>query len=143
MGMKSRFLLSEVAAGNKLEKHPSQENPFPCSSVTPIFFRSRNGCHQLSSQYKYILRFHYPTKVVLPHAPLVGQPFATCGCRLVRHLAEYQVCLRCSPPRGYHTYRERVDACCPTHWPTGGNRSVLPFGACDSVTPQTGSSLFG
>lgn len=44
---------------------------------------------------------------------LVGQPCATCGCRLVRPLAEYQVCLRCYPPRGYHTHRDRVDAFSP------------------------------
>jgi len=77
-----------------------------------------------------------------PHAPSVGQSCATCGCRLVRHLAEYQIYLRCYPPRGYHTYRDRVDACCLTHRPTGGNRSMLPFGTCDSATPQTGGGLF-
>src|SRR5256885_14681466 len=51
IGMKSYFLLSEAASGNKLEKQPClQENSLPCYSYTPIFFRSRNGCPR--SQYR-------------------------------------------------------------------------------------------
>jgi hypothetical protein len=43
----------------------------------------------------------------------VGEPCEKCGCALYRHMAEYQVCLRCYPPRGYHVYSDRVDALYP------------------------------
>jgi hypothetical protein len=43
----------------------------------------------------------------------IGEPCEKCGCTLYRHMAEYQVCIRCYPPRGYHVYSGRVDAFFP------------------------------
>ena len=53
---------------------------------------------------------------------LIREPCQTCGCALYRNMAEYQVCLRCYPPRGYHLYSERVDAWYPRwgFWRFGG-----------------------
>ena len=37
-------------------------------------------------------------------------PCKRCGCALYRDMAEYRVCVRCYPPRGYHLYSDLVDA---------------------------------
>ncbi len=62
MGRKSRFLLSEAATRNKLEKNPSlQENPLP--APYSLSFSSVRGTDVPRSQYKYILSFHYSTNM--------------------------------------------------------------------------------
>jgi hypothetical protein len=43
----------------------------------------------------------------------IGKPCEKCSCTLYRNMAEYQVCIRCYPPRGYHAYSDRVDALYP------------------------------
>jgi hypothetical protein len=91
LGRKSRFFLSEAAIGNKLEKHPAYKAihfPSPHSlpfssgqgtdvpSAMPLRGREEHDTphikcksgrslrrHEGSSQYKYILRLHYSTKV--------------------------------------------------------------------------------
>ncbi len=39
-----------------------------------------------------------------------GEPCEKCGCALYRNMAEYQVCIRCYPLRGYHVYSAWLDA---------------------------------
>ncbi|HLZ62775.1 MAG TPA: winged helix-turn-helix domain-containing protein [Ktedonosporobacter sp.] len=42
-----------------------------------------------------------------------GAPCPACGCELSRQMAEYTVCVRCYPPRGYDQYSDQVDALYP------------------------------
>ena len=42
-----------------------------------------------------------------------GEPCEKCGCELYRSMAEYTVCIRCYPPRGYHAVSDQVDQLYP------------------------------
>src|SRR2546421_566452 len=93
MGMKSGFSLSEAATGNKRILFPAPHS-LPFSSVRetdvpsgmPLRGReeddtSHRKCksgrsmrrHEGSSEYKYILRFHYSTKVGQAHKSVCFQ----------------------------------------------------------------------
>jgi hypothetical protein len=63
---KSRFFLSEAAIGNKLEKHPAYKGILICAPHS-LPFSSVRGTDVPSSYYKYILSFHYSTKVGQAH----------------------------------------------------------------------------
>lgn len=47
------------------------------------------------------------------HGLSVGQSCKKCGCPLTWFMEDHDVCVRCYPPRGYHTCSEQVDALYP------------------------------
>lgn len=49
----------------------------------------------------------------IPNDFTYGDPCEKCGCGLACDMGGYAVCVRCYPPKGYHAYRELVDAMYP------------------------------